>query len=138
MADVDGLVEEHSLDELKGMADERGLPTSGTKQQVAQRIVDHDDEHDKDLDGLVDPQPDEPEADDEPEPEPEPETDEPEPKPEPKRAGGYVDHDDGRGWVLEPEPEPQGGPPAPVEAGPGGLPGNPVMSAAGWSLPKDE
>jgi hypothetical protein len=129
---VDGLVEEHNLDELKEMADERGLATYGTKQQVAQRIVDHD--ADDELDD------DEPESDDDAEesaPVSEPDA---EPDAEPlARAGGYVIYDDDRGWVPDPDVEPEAaGPEAPVEAGDGGLPGHPHHYPAGWSVPEGE
>jgi hypothetical protein len=50
------------------------------------------------------------------------------------RAGGWVDYGDGRGWVLGDPDAAQAGPPEPVKAGPGGLPGHPVIgTAAGWA-----
>lgn len=129
MATVDALVEEHSLDELKDMADGRGLATYGTKQQVAERIVEYDQG--------------EPESADGPEPEAEPEGDsesEDGPDTEPlARAGGYVIYDDDRGWVPDPDVEPEAaGPEPPVTAGEGGLPGHPHHHPAGWSVPEGE
>lgn len=142
------MADEPTLAELQAQAEDRGLPKYGTKAEIAERIREYDasrldDAEQVDDDTYVDSAEPEPEEhDDEPDESDDDEGDESDGEVEPEelephRAGGYIDRHDGEGWTLDDEPGPVG-PPEPVAAGSGGLPGNPVMSAAGWSLDKDE
>lgn len=49
-----------------------------------------------------------------------------------RRAGGFVDRGDGKGWVLDDTPAP-----APPKARPRQAPTSPISQAGGWALPSD-
>lgn len=49
-----------------------------------------------------------------------------------RRAGGFIDRGDGKGWVLDDTPAPEPPEPRPREA-----PKSPIQQAGGWALPTD-
>lgn len=110
------MADDPTLAELRDQAAALGLPTYGTKAQIAERIAEHEPEpkpedvEPQDAVGVAaddqlvvggDIEAAEIDVEDEDEPEPEPPAEPSEQEPMPIRAGGWIDRHDGRGWVLD-------------------------------------